>query len=373
MRIVFVHRTIVDYTVETPYSKGVGGTEAALSYLTVELARLGHSVTLVANSSMPGRYLGVECLNHRTALSANLINDTDVVVVANESCGSEMRDRFRATKPLIAWIGHDDEQHSIQRLEYARERKAWSAFAFVSQWQLQEFCRNFWIAPEKCRVMRNAISPAFAAIEPSEPWFRNGSLPILAYTSAPYRGLDVLIGAFPAIRRAVRGAELRIFSGMGQDLSDPLNQPYEALYKQCLATEGVHLVGRIGQTELAREIGQCAALAYPSTFPETSCIAVMEAMSAGAAILTTRLGALPETTAGFAHMVEATEDATRRAKDFADMVIAALNAIRIDPDAAAALRDQQIAYARREYAWPTRAEQWQAWLAGIVHQHARGQ
>jgi glycosyltransferase involved in cell wall biosynthesis len=372
MRIVFIHRTIVDYTVETPYEKGVGGTEAALSYLTVELARLGHSVTLVANPSTPGRYLGVECLNHNTALSPGLTNAADAVVVANESCGSGLRDKYRAIVPLIAWIGHDVDQDSIQRLEYTRERKAWSAFAFVSQWQLQEFCRIFWIAHEKCRVMRNAISPAFAAIEPSEPWFRNASPPMLAYTSAPYRGLDVLISAFPAIRRAVPGACLRIFSGMGQNVSDPLNRPYEALYKQCLATEGVHLTGRIGQTELAREIAQCAALAYPSTFPETSCIAVMEAMSAGAAILTTRTGALPETTAGFAHMVEAAEDTTRLAKDFAEMVIAALYAIRTGPDAAAARRNQQIAYARHEYAWPARAQEWQAWLTGIVRQHARG-
>ena len=207
---------------------------------------------------------------------------------------------------------------------------------------------------------------------PASSWFRNASPPVLAYTSAPYRGLDVLISAFPAIRRAVRGAELRIFSGMGQNLSDPMNQPYEALYNQCRETEGVHLIGRIGQTELAHEIAQCAALAYPSTFPETSCIAVMEAMSVGAAILTTRSGALPETTAGFAHMVQETEDSTRLAKDFADMVIATLYAIRTDSDAAAERRNQQIAYARREYAWPTRAHEWQVWLSDIVRQHARG-
>ena len=50
---------------------------------------------------------------------------------------------------------------------------------------------------------------------------------------------------------------------------------------------------------LAAELAQAAALAYPSTYPETSCIAALEAMSVGAAVLTTRSGAMPETTAGF--------------------------------------------------------------------------
>jgi hypothetical protein len=56
-----MHRTIVDYTVETPYQRAIGGTEAALADVCVELARLGHSVVHLANASAPGRYLGVEC------------------------------------------------------------------------------------------------------------------------------------------------------------------------------------------------------------------------------------------------------------------------------------------------------------------------
>ena len=54
MRIAFVHRTINDYTVETPYKRGIGGTESALCYLSVELAKRGHSVSLLTNTSTPG-------------------------------------------------------------------------------------------------------------------------------------------------------------------------------------------------------------------------------------------------------------------------------------------------------------------------------
>ena len=81
MRIIFVHRTIVDYTVETPYLRAVGGTEAAISYLAAELASLGHSVVHLANTSAPGTYLGVQCANHHAALGKELLNGADVVVV----------------------------------------------------------------------------------------------------------------------------------------------------------------------------------------------------------------------------------------------------------------------------------------------------
>jgi hypothetical protein len=51
-------------------------------------------------------------------------------------------------------------------------------------------------------------------------------------------------------------------------------------------------VGSIDEVAFADELQSTAALAYPSTFTEMSCITVLEAMAAGAAVLTTRLGVL---------------------------------------------------------------------------------
>jgi len=120
---------------------------------------------------------------------------------------------------------------------------------------------------------------------------------------------------------------------------------------------------------LAAELTRAGALAYPSTFPETSCIAAMEAMSTGAIVLTTRSGAMPETTAGYGVMIEPHEDAPRLAKEFAQMTIGALTEARRNPDAAAARRTQQIEFVRKAYAWPARALEWETYLAEIVRQH----
>ena len=365
MRIVFVHRTQVDYTVATPFERALGGTEAGISYLSVELARLGHAVVVLANPSAPGHYLGVECLNCQTAFNANFLNGADAIVVVNEAIGRGLRD-IGVTKPAVLWTGHVDAQPSMEPLEFSRERKARNGFAFVSQWQLEQYFGSFWVPREKSRVMRNAISPMFATLSPSEPWFKRGEPPILVYTSAPYRGLNVLLQAFPAIRAAIPGTVLRVYSGLSTTRGGPDDNLYVGLHRQCLATEGVDYVGPISQPALAEALAGAAALAYPSTYPETSCIAAMEAMAAGAAVLTTGLGALPETLAGYGTMIAPREDETALACDFAAMTIHALNDIRRNPEAAAARREAQIAHVREHYTWPKRALDWQRWLFELI-------
>lgn len=365
MRIIFVHRTVVDYTVETPYQRAVGGSEAGMAYLSVELAKLGHSVVHLANTSTPGRYLGVECLNHKNAMTKDFLNGADAVVVSNEAFGRKLRE-MGVTKPLILWAGHADDQPPMEPLEFSRERKAWSGFAFVSQWQLEEYVRVFWLPRERARVMRNAIAPAFAERAASVPWFHRGAPPVLVYTNAPYRGLDVLLAAFPAIRKAVPGATLRVFSGLSTTRGGPDDNQYADLHRLCLQTEGVAYVGPVAQPALADALAESASLAYPSTYPETSCIAALEAMAMGATVLTTALGALPETLAGFGRMVAFKEDSAGLARDFAAMAGHALNEISRNPDQAAAQREAQIAYVRKEYTWPARALEWQRWLFDII-------
>src|SRR6266566_3001073 len=365
MRIVFIHRTVVDYTVETPYRQAVGGTEAGLSYLSVELAKLGHSVVLLANTSQPGRYLGVECLNHKTALTKDFLNGADAVVMANEAYGRNLRE-LGVAKPLVMWAHHTDDQPSMEALEFTRERKAWAGFAFVSQWQLEQYAQVFWLPRERARVMRNAIAPAFGGIPPAEPWFQRGEPPVLVYASAPYRGLDVLLAAFPAIRAAVPGVRLRVFAGLSRTRGGPDDNQYADLHRLCLAAEGVDYVGPVSQPTLADALAEAAALAYPSTYPETSCIAAIEAMAMGATVLTTNLGALPETLAGFGRMVEASEDSAVLAPQFAAMAIDVLNDIRRSPDHAAARRAAQIAFVHQNYAWPARALEWQSWIFDMI-------
>ena len=365
LRIVFVHRTVVDYTVETPYLSGVGGTEAAISYLAAELARLGHSIVHLANTSSPGTYLGVECLNYHSAFEPSLLNDADVVVVANEAIGAQLRD-MGLRRPLVLWVHHADDQPSIESLEFSRERKAWTGYAFVSQWQMDEFCRIYWLARERARVMRNAIAPPVAAATPGPPWYVRHTPPVLVYTSAPYRGLAELLKAFPRVRQEIPEAGLRIFAGLSTTRGGPDDNRYADLYRQCQVMDGIDYVGPVPQPELAKALTSADMLAYPCTYPETSCIAVLEALAMGAGVVTTRLAALPETLAGHGVLVPPGEDSDLLAARFASALISTLKSQRLLPVVASARREAAISYVRQNYVWPQRAREWESWLTGFV-------
>jgi glycosyltransferase involved in cell wall biosynthesis len=366
MRIVFYDRTPVDYTPETPFLRPLGGSESAQCYLSIELAARGHSVALVTNTSSPGGYRRVQCSNHHDQGTLALLKSADIIVASNESLGRSLKDRG-VDRPMVLWIGHAQDQPAIKGLESSRERKAWAGFAFVSQWQQEKFTDEYWVPVERSRVMRNAVSPGFLELAPGAPWYERGLPPVLVYTSQPYRGLDVLLDAFPAIRAAIPEVRLKVFSSFASTYATPLAEdPHAALYRRCDDMDGAEYVGAIAQPALAGELSSAAALAYPSTFYETSCIAVLEAMAAGLTVCTTRLGALPETTAGFARMVEPSHDRTKLAPAFAAATIAALSECRERPETVRAQRERQIAYVRENYAWPKRAQEWEAWLSEIV-------
>jgi glycosyltransferase involved in cell wall biosynthesis len=216
--------------------------------------------------------------------------------------------------------------------------------------------------------MRNAVSPAFANPPDAPAWPQSGEAPVLFYSSTPFRGLDVLLQAFPSIRDAIPGTRLRIFSGMGVYQMPAEQDQYRDLYERARSTEGVEYVGPIGQSRLAKELIGATALAYPSTFAETSCITVIEAMAIGAAVITTRLGALPETTGGLASLVEPQSDKAALAGDFAAKTVAVLRAMQQNPSAADQARSERMAYVREKYSWDERAKEWEAWLSKVVRQ-----
>jgi glycosyltransferase involved in cell wall biosynthesis len=365
MKIVFLDTSSFDFTVETPFERALGGSQSAACYLAIELARLGHAVALVSNTSAPGHYRGVECPGI-SGFSSQFLNRFDVVVAMSFARAIALRSERGITAPLVLWTQHAVDQAAIQDLRRLRERKAWAGFAFVSEWQLNAYVEAFFVPRERSRVLRNAMSPPFAALTPTPAWFETGAAPILVYTSTPFRGLDVLLDAFPAIRAAIPDARLRVFSSMATYHVRAQDDRFGELYRRCANLSGAEYVGSVGQTALARELAGAAALAYPSTFAETSCISAIEAMAAGAVVLTTRLGALPETTAGFAPMIEPRPSSLELVAPYAQLVIDGLSAMRNDTKTATERRMRQIRFMRENYTWPARAAEWVTWLSRVL-------
>ena len=185
----------------------------------------------------------------------------------------------------------------------------------------------------------------------------------LCYTSTPWRGLDILLDAWELIKP--NNCELHIFSSCkiyGQEFGkNDVN--YEPLYERCTTLPGVVYRGSIPNSELRKELPTFDILAYPNTFEETSCIAVIEALSAGLRVVTSNLGALPETTEGWARMYPYLKDPSLHTQCFANILLEEIELVRsgkLDEY----LTQQTQTYNTR-WTWDYRIQEWLKFLDGL--------
>jgi glycosyltransferase involved in cell wall biosynthesis len=152
---------------------------------------------------------------------------------------------------------------------------------------------------------------------------------------------------------------------------DDLDDFFAPLYTRARAMPGVQYAGSVSQTELARLLRRTTVLSYPCIFAETGCLAVLEAMAAGAYVVTSDLAALPETTMGMATLSAPPGDCSsveHFGLTFSGHLRSVLRQWRRDPRAFAAARYEQVRPVNDEYGWKLRATQWEqalaAWLRG---------
>lgn len=367
-KIVFIDPLGWDYTPQTPRDMPLGGSQSALCYLSEALAARGVEVTLITGTSTPGLVRGVDCRNGAQQPLEHVAG-ADVVVVLN-GYPLEMARTLRACLPadtlLILWIQHAHDERAIANLRDAAVRNIWDQFAFVSDWQRDMYVRHFGISPARCTVMRNGIAPSFEhlfkpgqRVTDAKPW-----PPTIAYTSTPFRGLQSLLDSFPTIRSAIPGCRLQVFSSLATYRVTAAADPYTDLYHRCAQTEGVDYIGAVSQAELATRLRGVTALAYLNRFAETSCISVMEALAAGCMVVSSRLGALPETGMGLAHLMPVPSDPGEHAALYAHNMSNALTSYGDTETSERRLR-AQVDRLNATASWATRADAWMAWIEDL--------
>lgn len=368
MNWVFLDPSRWDYDVSTPGTAPLGGSQSALCYLATALARRGAAVTTLTGTSRPGTIAGVRCLRYdEGAMELFAAPDTIIVVLNGPAeLAGDLFAYMTGAQALVLWTGHAHDQRPMASLSDPGCAALWDRIVCVSDWQRENYRDAFGIPLEKVDIARNAMAPAFEGLFDDEAALDSakGSSPLrLAYTSTPFRGLDVLLACYPAVRRLHEDCRLDVFSsmqvyGMGSDLD-----PHRELYARCRSTEGVDYRGSVSQAALARELAGTSILAYPNTFAETSCISVMEALAAGLLVVTSNLAALPETCDGWARLVEPIgpgRDANAFALDYARELDRALSDWTRDRQAMLAKRHAQVRAMNETCTWDVRAGQWEA-------------
>jgi len=219
-------------------------------------------------------------------------------------------------RPRVVWMHHDVDQRWVQWCKDQELVDSVSCFVFVSYWQRERYLNAFGLPPHRCVVLRHALD-----LGPAQRRWEAGPIWRCAYTSTPFRGLSVLLDAWQRINAA--NAELHIWSSMKLYLED--DGPYEHLYQRARSMPGVTYHGIAPNLELRAALRSMHFLVYPCIFPETACLAVIEAMAAGCRVIIPSLGALPETTCGYARIYPSNPDADEHAAIFSENLAAELS------------------------------------------------
>ena len=265
-------------------------------------------------------------------------------------------------KPTILWCHDTWDDPESQHLKEEERRARFEKFVFVSNYQLSTYNLALQVPYAQSFVMQNAI-------EPIELKDKNKDQIKLIYHTTPHRGLNVAVAAIMELAKNY-GDKIHfdVFSSFEAYGWKDRDKEFEDLFNNIREHPQMTYHGYQPNEKVREALQEAHIFAYPSIWPETSCIAAIEAMSAGCQVVCPNFAALPETTANFATMYQWSEDIQFHANVFANMLNAAIQN-HYDENTQRKLLYQKN-YTDNFYNWDLRASQWTGFLQGLSNQKA---
>lgn len=167
----------------------------------------------------------------------------------------------------------------------------WHKFVFISNWQYQRYQLIHGLPHDtKSIILESGIEPApDSALEKPKDKIR------LVYTSTPQRGLELLVPVFKHLAEKYPDIHLDVFSSFKIYGWDDADKQFEPLYDEIRNHPQMTYHGFVPNEQLKEHLNTSHIFAYPCIWTETSCRAMLEAMSAGNVCVHPNTGALPET------------------------------------------------------------------------------
>jgi glycosyltransferase involved in cell wall biosynthesis len=255
------------------------------------------------------------------------------------------------TNILLQQLSYD--QQNVMYMQDSNFVDSIQHFTYVSNWQLEQFKQRFPIHNANNHVLKNAIDPILFKEKPKDK-IR------LIYTSMPNRGLEVLLDAFEMLNRD--DVELIVHSSnviYGSQYASAVN--HDQLFERCKRMKNVIYKGYAMNNVIRKNLQEAHIWSYPNIFEETSCIAAIEAGSAGCKIVTTRHGALPETCDKFATYIDYNDDHKQLAKDYSVILNSTIDNYWNE----CYNLNEQVVWFNNTYSWENRIKEWQKLINNI--------
>lgn len=339
------------YNLDTPYNEPLGGTESAIVYFLEEMKTRDHDVYLFNKCDKIDNCRGVIQVPSSTYydfIKNNKLHFDIIIVSRLPHELFNLKHRLNSPSTVFClWTGHDIDQYVSTLLKEVMLRDAVDKYIFVSEWQRDRFIKEYNISKTKSMIMRNGIGKPFEKYldMPTDKIERSTT-----YCSIPWRGLELLHPIFRIIHQKYSDATLDIFSGMNIYRMEDKNEQTN-VYDEFKKLDGVSHSYGIGQNELANKLYNIEYLTYPNTFPETSCITVLQAMACGCLIVTSDLGALKETMNGMNRYVKLDLTNIDVNKYVQDFVIALDALMNLSENNKELLRQANRDYIKKNYTW----------------------
>lgn len=198
---------------------------------------------------------------------------------------------------------------------------------FISNWQYSRYQIIHGIKyDEKSIILESGIEPATVNLKD-----KSTDIIRLVYTSTPQRGLEILVPVFEELTKTHSNIHLDVFSSFKIYGWDEADKQFEPLYERIRNHPQMSYHGFTPNNVLRESLNKAHIFAYPCIWLETSCRAMLEAMSAGLVCVHPNYGALPETSGALNVMYHADmTDMNRHANIFANNLEAAINLVKSD-------------------------------------------
>jgi hypothetical protein len=276
--VVFFDNVSSTYVEETPFLKGIGGSELGIITLSQELARNGFSV-LVLNDPLVLKSPDPSPLQPIGAASGVHYASCRGVLPPIE-CGTLIIQRFSSTPPLetikrdrtVVWL-HDACNNpgdpTALALHAATSKaldKGGAIPIFVSEWQRKTYPQN--VVGRHSRVIPNML-PRLVFDEKYRDVPQEDTM---VFASAAVRGLDATLTAWADSRVASAGKT--VLEIMGPVYDPPPNSP-DLLRVKNESLEGrIRLMGSLPLPALIERMAASRGLLFVNTWPETFCLLV---------------------------------------------------------------------------------------------------